>query len=172
MSYSFSKRYAIRISEGLYSDGPKMRKVPLNKAKLWTNIGHVKNHIQRVNAKYPPGATVVEVIIESREEDLCPVAILLEEHENRAQKQHDMAMVASAHRELEEAKRLLSAARAKVKKYRCHGENDPPRQTDVHTEHCCVEHGCKYGSDSCTVVALGVKQSFPCEACDYEDEED
>lgn len=37
---------------------------------------------------------------------------------------------------------------------------------DVHTEHCCSIHGCKYGEDSdCTVVRYGAPQSFPCEYC-------
>lgn len=41
--------------------------------------------------------------------------------------------------------------------------------TDVHTEHCCRFHGCKYGKDSeCTVVAKGELQSYPCENCDEE----
>lgn len=35
----------------------------------------------------------------------------------------------------------------------------------VHTEHCCKDHGCKYGDEACPVVN-GVKaQSFPCEDC-------
>lgn len=39
-------------------------------------------------------------------------------------------------------------------------------QKCVHTEHCCFEHGCKYGRPDCPVV-LGVKkQSFLCEDCD------
>lgn len=38
----------------------------------------------------------------------------------------------------------------------------------VHTEHCCIEHGCKYGDDDCP-VATGIKyQSYRCEYC-YED---
>ena len=28
-----------------------------------------------------------------------------------------------------------------------------PTDRDVHTEHCCVDHGCKYNSDDCTVVS-------------------
>ena len=39
---------------------------------------------------------------------------------------------------------------------------------DVHTEHCCARHGCKYGDPECS-VALGIKkQSWNCETCDYE----
>lgn len=38
--------------------------------------------------------------------------------------------------------------------------------TDVHTEHCCLQHGCKYGKDdTCTVVTGKAPQSFPCEDC-------
>lgn len=36
---------------------------------------------------------------------------------------------------------------------------------DVHTEHCCVMHGCKYGNWSCVVVNGQKKQSFTCEYC-------
>ena len=36
---------------------------------------------------------------------------------------------------------------------------------DVHTEHCCKEHGCKYGEDDCPVVTGKKIQSYPCEIC-------
>jgi len=37
---------------------------------------------------------------------------------------------------------------------------------DVHTEHCCIVHGCKYGQDDeCTVVQKRQPQSYPCEYC-------
>jgi len=39
---------------------------------------------------------------------------------------------------------------------------------DVHTEHCCRFHGCKYGKADCTVVAKGALQSYPCEDCNEE----
>lgn len=46
---------------------------------------------------------------------------------------------------------------------------DPPKPIkDVHTEHCCILHGCKYGdwnNDSCTVMHNKAKQSFICEEC-------
>lgn len=37
---------------------------------------------------------------------------------------------------------------------------------DVHTEHCCAIHGCKYAASliDCTVLA-GTPQSHPCETC-------
>jgi hypothetical protein len=41
---------------------------------------------------------------------------------------------------------------------------------DVHTEHCCVIHGCKYGDEhlGCTVYDGFQEQSFPCETCEEE----
>lgn len=39
---------------------------------------------------------------------------------------------------------------------------------DVHTEHCCRFHGCKYGLADCTVEAKGALQSYPCENCNEE----
>ena len=34
---------------------------------------------------------------------------------------------------------------------------------DVHTEHCCAEHGCKYGEeDLCTVYQKIAPASYPC----------
>lgn len=41
----------------------------------------------------------------------------------------------------------------------------PPVELDVHTEHCCVVHGCKYGDDDCPVTTGRKPQSFPCEDC-------
>lgn len=39
---------------------------------------------------------------------------------------------------------------------------------NVHTEHCCVRHGCKYNDKTCPVEFGGIKQSFPCECCDMD----
>lgn len=40
------------------------------------------------------------------------------------------------------------------------------KNTDVHTEHCCIVHGCKYGEDStCPVTNGRKKQSYTCENC-------
>jgi len=41
---------------------------------------------------------------------------------------------------------------------------------DVHTEHCCLRHGCKYIAPltPCTVESGEKEQSFPCEECDIE----
>lgn len=44
---------------------------------------------------------------------------------------------------------------------------------DVHTEHCCKAHGCKYGKDAeCTVMLGRRAQSFPCEVCGDDTDED
>jgi len=42
---------------------------------------------------------------------------------------------------------------------------------DVHTEHCCIRHGCKYGNIYCTVTTAEKKQSYACEGCMDELEE-
>ena len=36
---------------------------------------------------------------------------------------------------------------------------------DVHTEHCCIVHGCKYCDDECTVESGRARQSYLCESC-------
>jgi len=43
--------------------------------------------------------------------------------------------------------------------------------SDVHTEHCCKWHGCKYGDDKSCTVLTGAKQSYPCEVCSWQWEE-
>ena len=35
----------------------------------------------------------------------------------------------------------------------------------VHTSHCCVVHGCKYGEKECPVVQKQAKQEYLCEYC-------
>jgi len=37
---------------------------------------------------------------------------------------------------------------------------------DVHTEHCCIVHGCKYSDEKCTVTTRRLKQSHGCENCE------
>jgi hypothetical protein len=36
---------------------------------------------------------------------------------------------------------------------------------NVHTEHCCLTHGCKYCDADCPVETGKQEQSFPCESC-------
>jgi hypothetical protein len=45
-----------------------------------------------------------------------------------------------------------------------------PVEPDVHTEHCCAEHGCKYGDPACTVTTGQKPQRYPCESCGLERE--
>lgn len=45
----------------------------------------------------------------------------------------------------------------------------PESKKDVHTEHCCVLHGCKYMENfSCPVVQKQKPQSFICETCAHQ----
>jgi hypothetical protein len=47
-------------------------------------------------------------------------------------------------------------------------EPEDEANRDVHTEHCCKRHGCKYGNmdGECTVESGQKRQSHPCEECD------
>lgn len=38
----------------------------------------------------------------------------------------------------------------------------------VHTRHCCVFHGCKYGDADCPVWLGTHEQESPCEDCEYD----
>lgn len=38
---------------------------------------------------------------------------------------------------------------------------------DVHTEHCCAQHGCKYADSDCPVASGNKPQSYPCESCEW-----
>ena len=42
---------------------------------------------------------------------------------------------------------------------------EPEENRDVHTEHCCVIHGCKYSKPDCTVTTDTKRQSHACESC-------
>ena len=44
-------------------------------------------------------------------------------------------------------------------------DSDDDDSKDVHTEHCCYRHGCKYGKDDCSVETGDKQQSHPCEQC-------
>lgn len=48
---------------------------------------------------------------------------------------------------------------------------DKDMEPEVHANHCCVIHGCKYGDEDCPVVLGKVKQEYKCEfCCDSNDE--
>ena len=38
-------------------------------------------------------------------------------------------------------------------------------EKNVHTEHCCLKHGCKYGDRDCPVATGKQEQSSHCETC-------
>lgn len=42
---------------------------------------------------------------------------------------------------------------------------EPSENRCAHTEHCCVDHGCKYGHGNCPVVTQLRRQSYTCEMC-------
>lgn len=46
------------------------------------------------------------------------------------------------------------------------GQKPNPDDRDVHTEHCCKLHGCKYNSKDCTVQYGTKLQSGLCECCE------
>ena len=47
-------------------------------------------------------------------------------------------------------------------------KREPENRRCVHTEHCCVLHGCKYGEDDfCPVVLKQRRQSYLCESCNF-----
>lgn len=112
-------RYAIRMSDGLYSDGPRMRPEPLSKARLWTNVGHVKTHLQGIageGRRYGPDAVVVEVVVMYNEREWGSVAGLVAEYEKR-DREHEAEQAAyAAQRDLHEAERRLAEARAKAER--------------------------------------------------------
>jgi hypothetical protein len=45
-------------------------------------------------------------------------------------------------------------------------EPEDEANRDVHTEHCCLTHGCCYRNDECPVATGKKRQSHPCEMCD------
>lgn len=46
-----------------------------------------------------------------------------------------------------------------------HKFRDSSVYKDCHTEHCCCEHGCKYGDENCVVWLGYAEQSYTCESC-------
>lgn len=44
----------------------------------------------------------------------------------------------------------------------------PKPKKDVHTEHCCKRHGCKYSDPTCSVTTGKLPQTDFCEECGYE----
>lgn len=80
------KRYAIKLPDGSYSNGPQMRSVAFEKAKLWTNKGHVLLHIQGLPQAYPPGTQIVEVEFRHTEQPVMLVSDYMTDYEHRKSK--------------------------------------------------------------------------------------
>lgn len=71
----------------------------------------------------------------------------------------------------------LCMVEALLVEYREHSENNTLQKVkydsiidkdkwDVHKSHCCLQHGCKYGSDlECPVASGFIEQKYPCEIC-------
>jgi hypothetical protein len=78
------KRYAIKFPDGTYSKGAKnghIQRVPFEKAKLWTNIGHIKNHLNGLGScakNYPRGCEIIEVVISHTETTIMTVGDALD----------------------------------------------------------------------------------------------
>ena len=49
----------------------------------------------------------------------------------------------------------------------CHPEPEYRTDADVHTEHCCIRHGCSYADEGCPVTTGKKLQSAPCEGCGF-----
>tara|TARA_R110000772_G_scaffold16535_5_gene46829 strand:- start:3571 stop:3966 length:396 start_codon:yes stop_codon:yes gene_type:complete len=47
-----------------------------------------------------------------------------------------------------------------------------PDNIGVHVNHCCSDHGCKYGDMDCPVAYGDAVQKYPCESCAFDAEED
>lgn len=64
-------------------------------------------------------------------------------------------------RGLEELSKLAREARRDCRrKHHAARRAADTSERDVHTEHCCAEHGCKYSDKTCTVVSRQKVQSF------------
>jgi hypothetical protein len=111
-------RYAIKLPDGTYSNGPQMRQVPLNKAKLWTNIGHVKTHLQGIPKPYPKGSEIVEVEVVYQTKGVCLVEDYLAEHKRTAAEKRRENEKRYAEMELEAAKKRLAEAERRASRLR------------------------------------------------------
>lgn len=43
---------------------------------------------------------------------------------------------------------------------------------EVHQQHCCKIHGCKYNEPGCPVINEIVVQAWPCEECEVDLDDD
>lgn len=54
-----------------------------------------------------------------------------------------------------------AAAKKRAKELLAEIDAQEKQDNDVHTRHCCLQCGCKYMDNDCT-VKLGKKQEYPC----------
>jgi len=113
-------RYAIRLPDGSYVSNAKswrgLKSVPLQKAKLWTNLGHVKTHLGATSTKYPPGSQVVEVKVVYDESVIDTVDSFVSQIQKRASERKHEGELRTAKYNLECAQRNLVEAKARMQK--------------------------------------------------------
>jgi len=124
------KRFVIKFPNGLYSKGTKngrTKPVPFEKAKLWTNIGHVKNHLNGLPhlngpnhspGAYPPGCKILEVEITHTESLVMTVEDayqLAKVKKDQRKAEWDLRWARQALEKAQKASRIDTVAMAKHK---------------------------------------------------------
>jgi hypothetical protein len=115
------KYYTIRLPDGGYvskasSGYSSPRSVPLRKAKLWANLGHIKTHLGMTGTKYPTGSQIVEVGVVYSENVIDTVDSLVAENQRRAAERKREGDLRTAKYNLEYAERNLAEAKARMQK--------------------------------------------------------
>lgn len=111
-----SRRFAIRLADGTYSNGTQQRSVELERAKLWSRLEHVKNHIRSARKPYGPGAVVVHVELVYQEKRVDTVQAIMEEADERDRLRKAEAERVFALLDLEEARKRLEEAEARARR--------------------------------------------------------
>lgn len=116
-----SVRYAIRFDGGMYAD-KSFEPAPLEKARLWTNVGHVKNHLHAVyggsaslRRSYPAGTRVVQLVATYVETTMWDVNEVMDQH---AAEERDASLDREREREvneLREARETLARLEQRAK---------------------------------------------------------
>lgn len=109
-----SRRFAIRLGDGTYSNGSRQEGVSLDRAKLWSRIEHVKSHIRSAVASYGPGAVVVQVEVVYVEKTVETVQAILEESRERDRVRKEENERTFALLDLKEARKRLEEAEARA----------------------------------------------------------
>lgn len=114
-----NERYAIRLPDGNYVSNARViwggpKSAPLQKAKLWTSLSHVKSHLGTTSVKYPEGSQIVEIEIVYKANVIGEVETFVAGVKKRSAERKQEAEVRSAKHALEAAERNLAEARARV----------------------------------------------------------